>query len=165
MDRKSRLKNSLNHLGSLPHPLKHSISTCCKIIIVWSNLSNPSFVKLDCRYPFYMLACVDTEWKLLTWVRYTIWIPLYPLGVLAEGKCSYHMSSSRETLLLCPRNHLLSLVFYCWSAVAVIQSIPIFDETKLLSIPLPKFTGLSLSFSYILQVYLVLMFLGKSYYT
>uniref|UniRef100_A0A671SE32 Very-long-chain (3R)-3-hydroxyacyl-CoA dehydratase n=1 Tax=Sinocyclocheilus anshuiensis TaxID=1608454 RepID=A0A671SE32_9TELE len=39
------------------------------------------------RYPFYMLACIDTEWKLLTWLRYTIWIPLYPLGVLAEGMC------------------------------------------------------------------------------
>ncbi|XP_051580230.1 very-long-chain (3R)-3-hydroxyacyl-CoA dehydratase isoform X2 [Myxocyprinus asiaticus] len=82
------------------------------------------------RYPFYMLACIDTEWKLLTWVRYTIWIPLYPLGVLAE-------------------------------AVAVIQSIPIFDETKLLGIPLPKAIGTSLSFSYILQIYLALMFLEE----
>ncbi|KTG42558.1 hypothetical protein cypCar_00013819 [Cyprinus carpio] len=81
------------------------------------------------RYPFYMLACIDTEWKLLTWLRYTIWIPLYPLGVLAE-------------------------------AVAVIQSIPIFNETKLLSIPLPKAIGMSISFSYILQLYLVIMFLG-----
>lgn len=38
------------------------------------------------RYPFYMLGCIDTEWKLLTWLRYTVWIPLYPLGVLAEGE-------------------------------------------------------------------------------
>ncbi|CAH2274450.1 very-long-chain (3R)-3-hydroxyacyl- dehydratase 3 [Pelobates cultripes] len=37
------------------------------------------------RYPFYMLACIDVEWKLLTWIRYTIWIPLYPLGGLAEA--------------------------------------------------------------------------------
>ncbi|KAG8440768.1 hypothetical protein GDO86_006489 [Hymenochirus boettgeri] len=37
------------------------------------------------RYPFYMLACIDTDWKLLTWIRYTIWIPLYPLGTLAEA--------------------------------------------------------------------------------
>ncbi|XP_030621776.1 very-long-chain (3R)-3-hydroxyacyl-CoA dehydratase [Chanos chanos] len=81
------------------------------------------------RYPFYMLTCIDTEWKILTWLRYTIWIPLYPLGVMAE-------------------------------AVAVIQSIPIFDETKVLSIPLPKALGASLSFSYVLQLYLVLMFLG-----
>ncbi|XP_074533651.1 very-long-chain (3R)-3-hydroxyacyl-CoA dehydratase [Halichoeres trimaculatus] len=81
------------------------------------------------RYPFYMLGCFNTEWKTLTWLRYTVWIPLYPLGVIAE-------------------------------AVAVIQSIPIFDETKLLSIPLPKAIGTSISFSYFLHIYLVLMFLG-----
>ncbi|KAM9854984.1 very-long-chain (3R)-3-hydroxyacyl-CoA dehydratase isoform 1-T1 [Aulostomus maculatus] len=82
------------------------------------------------RYPFYMLGCFNTEWKTLTWLRYTVWIPLYPLGVLAE-------------------------------AVGVIQSIPIFDETKLFSIPLPRAIGTSVSFSYILHVYLILMFLGK----
>uniref|UniRef100_A0A3P8WRL8 Very-long-chain (3R)-3-hydroxyacyl-CoA dehydratase n=1 Tax=Cynoglossus semilaevis TaxID=244447 RepID=A0A3P8WRL8_CYNSE len=81
------------------------------------------------RYPFYMLACMGTEWKLLTWLRYSLWIPLYPLGVIAE-------------------------------AVAVIQSLPIFDETRLFSIPLPSVLGHSLSFSYILQLYLVIMFLG-----
>lgn len=81
------------------------------------------------RYPFYMLGCFNTEWKTLTWLRYTIWIPLYPLGGLAE-------------------------------AVAVIQSIPIFDETKLFSIPLPKALGTSISFSFVLYIYLVLMFLG-----
>ncbi|KAJ7311159.1 hypothetical protein JRQ81_006764 [Phrynocephalus forsythii] len=37
------------------------------------------------RYPFYMLSCIDVEWKVLTWIRYSIWIPLYPLGVLAEA--------------------------------------------------------------------------------
>ncbi|XP_043932284.1 very-long-chain (3R)-3-hydroxyacyl-CoA dehydratase 3 [Protopterus annectens] len=37
------------------------------------------------RYPYYMLVCIDTKWSLLTWIRYTIWIPLYPLGALAEG--------------------------------------------------------------------------------
>uniref|UniRef100_A0A3P9HIE3 Very-long-chain (3R)-3-hydroxyacyl-CoA dehydratase n=1 Tax=Oryzias latipes TaxID=8090 RepID=A0A3P9HIE3_ORYLA len=81
------------------------------------------------RYPFYMLAYIDTEWQLLTWLRYNLWIPLYPLAVLAE-------------------------------AVAVIQSLPIFDDTRLFSLPLPGFRGRSLSFSYTLQIYLVLMFLG-----
>ncbi|KAM9753811.1 very-long-chain (3R)-3-hydroxyacyl-CoA dehydratase [Menidia menidia] len=81
------------------------------------------------RYPFYMLGCFNTEWKTLTWLRYTVWIPLYPLGVLAE-------------------------------AVAVIQSIPIFEKTKLFNIPLPKAIGTSLSFSYALYFYLVLMFIG-----
>ncbi|XP_062245426.1 very-long-chain (3R)-3-hydroxyacyl-CoA dehydratase [Platichthys flesus] len=81
------------------------------------------------RYPFYMLGCCNTEWENLTWLRYTIWIPLYPLGVLAE-------------------------------AVAVIQSIPIFNESKLFSIPLPKAIGTSINFSYVLYVYLVLMVMG-----
>ncbi|KAM9410496.1 very-long-chain (3R)-3-hydroxyacyl-CoA dehydratase-like isoform 1-T2 [Pholidichthys leucotaenia] len=81
------------------------------------------------RYPFYMLACIGTEWKLLTWLRYSLWIPLYPMGVIAE-------------------------------AIAVIQSLPIFDETRLFSLPLPAVLGHSLSFSYTLQLYLVLMFLG-----
>lgn len=81
------------------------------------------------RYPFYMLGCFNTEWKTLTWLRYTVWIPLYPLGVTAE-------------------------------AVAVIQSIPIFDKTKLFSIPLPQAVGASISFSHFLHIYLVLMFLG-----
>lgn len=81
------------------------------------------------RYPYYMLACISTEWKMLTWLRYTIWIPLYPLGVIAE-------------------------------AVAVIQSLPIFDETRLFSLTLPEMLGNSLSFSYTLQLYLVFMFLG-----
>lgn len=47
------------------------------------------------------------------------------------------------------------------SAVAVLQAIPIFDKNKLFSIPLPKAIGGSLSFSYVLQGYLILMFLGK----
>ncbi|XP_035855116.1 very-long-chain (3R)-3-hydroxyacyl-CoA dehydratase-like isoform X1 [Sander lucioperca] len=81
------------------------------------------------RYPFYMLACISTEWKLLTWLRYSLWIPLYPLGTVAE-------------------------------AVAVIQSLPIFDETHLFSLRLPALLGHSISFSYTLQLYLVLMFLG-----
>ncbi|KAJ1078875.1 hypothetical protein K5549_010326 [Capra hircus] len=37
------------------------------------------------RYPFYMLSCIDMDWKVLTWLRYTVWIPLYPMGCLAEG--------------------------------------------------------------------------------
>ncbi|XP_069722494.1 very-long-chain (3R)-3-hydroxyacyl-CoA dehydratase 3 [Phaenicophaeus curvirostris] len=37
------------------------------------------------RYPYYMLSCIGIEWKPLTWLRYTAWIPLYPLGGLAEA--------------------------------------------------------------------------------
>ncbi|XP_028305438.1 very-long-chain (3R)-3-hydroxyacyl-CoA dehydratase [Gouania willdenowi] len=37
------------------------------------------------RYPFYMLACLNKEWKALTWLRYSVWIPLGPLAFLAES--------------------------------------------------------------------------------
>lgn len=46
-------------------------------------------------------------------------------------------------------------------AVAVIQSIPFFDEANLFSIPLPKAAGSSVNFSYFLRLYLVLMFMGE----
>lgn len=37
------------------------------------------------RYPYYMLRIYDIEFGLLTWLRYTIWIPLYPAGFVCEG--------------------------------------------------------------------------------
>uniref|UniRef100_A0A5F8H3P5 Very-long-chain (3R)-3-hydroxyacyl-CoA dehydratase n=1 Tax=Monodelphis domestica TaxID=13616 RepID=A0A5F8H3P5_MONDO len=81
------------------------------------------------RYPFYMLACIDIEWKLLTWIRYSIWIPLYPLGCLAE-------------------------------AISVIQSIPVFSETGKFSFMLPYPLNITVKFSFFLQIYLIMLFLG-----
>lgn len=73
------------------------------------------------------------------------WAPYQKL----EVKYSYYYS----TKMTCTsQSHL---------AVAVIQSIPIFDETNLFSIPLPKAVGSSISFSYFLHFYLVLMFIGE----
>ncbi|KAK7501636.1 hypothetical protein BaRGS_00007067 [Batillaria attramentaria] len=37
------------------------------------------------RYPFYMLQSAGREVPIMTWLRYTLWIPLYPLGMLLEG--------------------------------------------------------------------------------
>lgn len=37
------------------------------------------------RYPYYITQLLEVEIPLLTWFRYTIWIPLYPLGFLCEG--------------------------------------------------------------------------------
>ncbi|KAM7352100.1 3-hydroxyacyl-CoA dehydratase 2 [Cochliomyia hominivorax] len=37
------------------------------------------------RYPYYISQILKREFGLLTWLRYTIWIPLYPLGILCEG--------------------------------------------------------------------------------
>lgn len=81
------------------------------------------------RYPFYMLACLDMDWKVLTWLRYTVWIPTYPLGCLAE-------------------------------AVSVIQSIPVFNETGRFSFTLPYPVKIKVRFSFFLQIYLIMLFLG-----
>ncbi|KAK6045320.1 tyrosine phosphatase-like protein, PTPLA [Cooperia oncophora] len=36
------------------------------------------------RYPYYALRAWDTEVYALTWLRYTAWVPLYPLGLTME---------------------------------------------------------------------------------
>ncbi|CAG0894220.1 unnamed protein product [Darwinula stevensoni] len=37
------------------------------------------------RYPYYMFHVYGINFPLLTWLRYTMWIPLYPLGFICEG--------------------------------------------------------------------------------
>lgn len=37
------------------------------------------------RYPYYLTQLLKVEVSILTWLRYTIWMPLYPLGFLCEG--------------------------------------------------------------------------------
>lgn len=48
------------------------------LFLVWSMIELV-------RYPYYMLRVYDVEIGFLTWLRYTIWIPLYPLGFIFEG--------------------------------------------------------------------------------
>ncbi|XP_044740677.1 very-long-chain (3R)-3-hydroxyacyl-CoA dehydratase [Chrysoperla carnea] len=37
------------------------------------------------RYPYYISQLYNKDIGFLTWLRYTIWIPLYPLGIVCEG--------------------------------------------------------------------------------
>lgn len=37
------------------------------------------------RYPYYISQLYKKEIYILTWLRYTMWIPLYPLGILCEA--------------------------------------------------------------------------------
>lgn len=56
------------------------------LVFVSAHLgSNSELNSVLHRYPFYMLSCIDMDWSVLTWLRYTMWIPLYPLGCLSEG--------------------------------------------------------------------------------
>lgn len=33
-----------------------------------------------------MLAVLDKKTYIVTWLRYTLWMPLYPVGIFLEGK-------------------------------------------------------------------------------
>lgn len=48
------------------------------LFLVWSMVE-------IVRYPFYISQLYKKEIYILTWLRYTIWIPLYPLGVFCEA--------------------------------------------------------------------------------
>ncbi|XP_017011742.2 very-long-chain (3R)-3-hydroxyacyl-CoA dehydratase 3 [Drosophila takahashii] len=59
-------------------PRMHAKPVVFYVFIIWS------LVELV-RYPFYLAQLLGREVGLLTWLRYTIWIPLYPMGILCEG--------------------------------------------------------------------------------
>lgn len=48
------------------------------LFLVWSTVE-------IVRYPYYITQLLNVEISFLKWLRYTIWIPLYPLGFLCEG--------------------------------------------------------------------------------
>lgn len=48
------------------------------LFLVWSTVE-------VVRYLYYISQLLNVEIYFLTWLRYTIWIPLYPLGIVCEG--------------------------------------------------------------------------------
>lgn len=48
------------------------------LFLVWASIELV-------RYPYYITQLISIELSFLTWLRYTLWIPLYPLGILCEG--------------------------------------------------------------------------------
>lgn len=48
------------------------------LFIIWSTIE-------IVRYPYYITQLLNIEISFLTWLRYTIWIPLYPFGFVCEG--------------------------------------------------------------------------------
>uniref|UniRef100_A0A0M3ICZ3 Very-long-chain (3R)-3-hydroxyacyl-CoA dehydratase n=1 Tax=Ascaris lumbricoides TaxID=6252 RepID=A0A0M3ICZ3_ASCLU len=37
------------------------------------------------RYPYYALSCLKMQYSIVTFLRYTAWIPLYPTGLIFEA--------------------------------------------------------------------------------
>ncbi|KYN00031.1 PREDICTED: very-long-chain (3R)-3-hydroxyacyl-CoA dehydratase isoform X1 [Cyphomyrmex costatus] len=48
------------------------------LFLIWSTVE-------IIRYPYYITQLLNIKISFLTWLRYTIWIPLYPLGFICEG--------------------------------------------------------------------------------
>ncbi|XP_060082787.1 very-long-chain (3R)-3-hydroxyacyl-CoA dehydratase-like [Ylistrum balloti] len=59
-------------------PRLHEHSLLLILFMVWSGIE-------IVRYPFYILSLFGKKNDLITWCRYTAWIPLYPLGFLTEA--------------------------------------------------------------------------------
>ncbi|RWS13917.1 very-long-chain (3R)-3-hydroxyacyl-CoA dehydratase-like protein [Dinothrombium tinctorium] len=59
-------------------PEMHRKPTVFYILLVWS------LVEIF-RYPYYLTSLLKFEIKVITALRYTVWIPLYPLGIFLEA--------------------------------------------------------------------------------
>ncbi|XP_011712843.1 very-long-chain (3R)-3-hydroxyacyl-CoA dehydratase 4 isoform X2 [Macaca nemestrina] len=56
----------------------------CVLFIFWNLLDMV-------RYTYSMLSVIGISYAVLTWLSQTLWMPIYPLCVLAEGTIKYTM--------------------------------------------------------------------------
>ncbi|XP_064200019.1 very-long-chain (3R)-3-hydroxyacyl-CoA dehydratase 4 isoform X4 [Anguilla rostrata] len=68
-----------------------SKSIVCIQFFLWNTLDL-------LRYPHGLLALFSTPSFSMLWVRHTLWIPLYPLSVIAEGLTVYQALPYFESL-------------------------------------------------------------------
>ena len=72
-------RNMVLFLVVVAHKELHKQAAVFGLFFVWSLIE-------VVRYPFYASQVVSKRIEALIWLRYTMWIPLYPLGILFEGK-------------------------------------------------------------------------------
>ncbi|VUZ40546.1 unnamed protein product [Hymenolepis diminuta] len=72
-------RNLVLFIVLLPHKELQEDTTVFNLFLVWSTIELV-------RYPYYALRLFDEEIGLITYLRYTLWIPLYPIGFMCEGK-------------------------------------------------------------------------------
>ncbi|XP_007898199.1 very-long-chain (3R)-3-hydroxyacyl-CoA dehydratase 4 [Callorhinchus milii] len=63
----------------------------CVLFSLWSALD-------VFRYPYLMLSLITTDLHILSWIHHSLWIPLYPLAVMAEGIAIYQALPYFEAL-------------------------------------------------------------------
>nr|CDS31666.1 3 hydroxyacyl coenzyme A dehydratase 3 [Hymenolepis microstoma] len=72
-------RNLVLFIVLLPHKELQEYSVVFNLFLAWSAIELV-------RYPYYALRLFDEEIGLITYLRYTLWIPLYPIGFICEGK-------------------------------------------------------------------------------
>jgi len=55
---------------------------CYLLVVSWSAVE-------VFRYPYYIVQIYELYFPKLMWLRYNIWVPLYPIGLLCEGYLVY----------------------------------------------------------------------------
>lgn len=83
-------------INSEPRIQEKPIILC--LFLVWSA------VELI-RYPYYIITLVKREISWLTWLRYSVWVVLYPSGFMCEGlvlliSLTYFEETKRYTVTL-----------------------------------------------------------------
>ncbi|XP_073248811.1 very-long-chain (3R)-3-hydroxyacyl-CoA dehydratase-like [Porites lutea] len=71
-------RNMVLFLVVVAHKELHEQAVVYGLFLVWSLIE-------VVRYPFYASQVINKRIEPLIWLRYTMWIPLYPLGIFFEG--------------------------------------------------------------------------------
>lgn len=103
-------------------------------------------------YPYYSIRLLNKNNRVITWIRYTIWIILYPLGAFLEGKINLFV------LFKC----LVFLnFFFLFSGLIIYKSIDYYHSKRYFTLDLPNRINFAFNFATFLQIYLGLLPFGK----
>eukprot|EP00794_Sanderia_malayensis_P013706 gene13706-15135_t len=75
-------RNFILFLLILPNVEIHPSPVVYILFLSWSLIET-------IRYPFYVLSLFGRTFYLLKWLRYSLWVGLYPLGLICEGLVVY----------------------------------------------------------------------------
>lgn len=84
------------------------------------------------RYAFYALNLIGIESSIIVWLRYTLFIVLYPMGVTGELWCTYtaltRVGKERMFSIAMPNRMNFTFDFYVFLILLMLSYIPIFPQ-------------------------------------
>lgn len=110
-------------------------------------------------YPYYMLKIFDIEVEAVTWLRYSLWMVLYPLGFLCEGEWwsinTRALRNGRRFFNTLAIVSLQSIHGHTFPGIVIFKNIIYFEETKRFSYHLPNMLNWSFDLPSIMRTYLL----------